>query len=307
MNLLLVSIALLWAVVNVCESQLLSTVSPKEFLNIFFILYQQTKFSQCDRITQHGYPCENYTLTTVDGYRLTMFRIPYSKRGNYVNSTSRPAVLMMHCLLCSSDIWILSGPNDALPYLLADEGYDVWLGNARGNVYSESHVKLSPAMQTFWEFSLDEIGQIDVPAKIDFILKETNSQSLHYVGYSQGTAVFMIFISSKPEYSAKLKSTHLLAPAIYLCHMQSSFPLLVSPFFGRPNELSSIYGTLPVYELYALMRSIVPAICKQYESECVNILNFVGGWDSPYLNRVSTETYSQFDKPNQIFSPDPTA
>jgi hypothetical protein len=46
-------------------------------------------------------------------------------------------------------------------YVLADLGYDVWLGNYRGNTYSRKHINpdkfptdaISPSDQSFWEFS----------------------------------------------------------------------------------------------------------------------------------------------------------
>ena len=38
-------------------------------------------------------------------------------------------------------------------YMLADLGYDVWLGNARGNTYSRSHVNITADDPEFWKFT----------------------------------------------------------------------------------------------------------------------------------------------------------
>lgn len=38
-------------------------------------------------------------------------------------------------------------------YTLANEGYDVWLGNFRGNIYSKRHESLHPKEFDFWDWS----------------------------------------------------------------------------------------------------------------------------------------------------------
>lgn len=41
----------------------------------------------------------------------------------------------------------------------------------------------------FSSCSFDEMAKYDLPATIDFILKKTGQDKLHYVGHSQGTTI----------------------------------------------------------------------------------------------------------------------
>lgn len=64
-------------------------------------------------IIQNGYPAETHTVTTADGYILTMHRIPYSPTSNSTE-TPRPVVFLQHGLLSSSVDWVIMGPGKGL-------------------------------------------------------------------------------------------------------------------------------------------------------------------------------------------------
>lgn len=106
-------------------------------------------------------------------------------------------------------------------YLLYDQGYDVWMGNARGNTYSRNHVKYNENQQQFWDFSFHELAVFDLPASIDYVLHETNHTSLHYIGHSQGTTSFFILGSERPEYMKKIFLMQALAPIVFFRHCKS--------------------------------------------------------------------------------------
>lgn len=74
---------------------------------------------------------------------------------------------------------------DFLGYVLSDLGYDVWMGNARGNRYSKNHTSLNSDYVEFWDFTFHEMGKYDLPANIDYILANTGYDQLHYIGHSQ--------------------------------------------------------------------------------------------------------------------------
>lgn len=88
-------------------------------------------------------------------------------KGN--DTGKRTPVYLQHGVLDSSLTWILNFPHQSLAYLLADEGYDVWLGNSRGNQFSMAHVEYTIEDDEFWEFSWDEMGLYDLPAMLNFV------------------------------------------------------------------------------------------------------------------------------------------
>lgn len=156
-----------------------------------------------------------------------MHRITFSPRQpKNINVSRKQPVFLMHGLLGSSSSFVMMGPYKGLAYLLADRGYDVWLGNARGNTYSRKHVRHNPdgdrsERRNFWDNSWHEIGVIDLPTKIDYILDTTNFKRLHYVGHSQGTTSFFVMASELPEYNDKIISMQALAPVAFMSKLYS--------------------------------------------------------------------------------------
>lgn len=41
--------------------------------------------------------------------------------------------------------WLLNPPDQTLPLILADQGFDVWIANTRGTRFSRKHVILDPS------------------------------------------------------------------------------------------------------------------------------------------------------------------
>lgn len=132
-----------------------------------------------------------------------------------------------------------------LGYLLADQGYDVWMSNARGNYYSRKHVSIDPDDGgKFWKFSWHEIGYYDLPASIDYILEKSGKEKIHYIAHSQGTAIFYVMASSKPEYNSKISLMQSLAPVAYTSHMKSKFIRFVAPYSPTLEVSIKIFGYL---------------------------------------------------------------
>ena len=93
-------------------------------------------------------------------------------------------------------------------------GYDVWMMNIRGTSYSRKHLKLEDCINCdkYWNFTHHESALEDYSASIDFILQETNSTEVIFVGYSMATAQYLMLLSEKPEYNKKIKGGFLLGP-----------------------------------------------------------------------------------------------
>ena len=94
-----------------------------------------------------------------------MFRI---FNNSILNGQKAPAVFMQHGLFSLSDCWLVRGKELAPAFQLARAGYDVYLGNNRGNFYSNKNIHIADtSSEAFNDFSFVEYGKYDLPTQID--------------------------------------------------------------------------------------------------------------------------------------------
>eukprot|EP00250_Pteridium_aquilinum_P026771 c33565_g1_i1 orf=187-1359(+) len=166
-----------------------------------------------------GYPCLEYKVTTDDGFILGVQRVPYGRTKNA--RVLHPPVFLQHGLFQGGDTWFENSPEQSLGFILADAGFDVWVGNVRGTRWSHGHVSLPKHAKEFWDWSFDELALSDLPAMLELVHNETQSQ-VYYVGHSQGTIMaFAAF--TEPRVINMIAAAALLSPIAFLSNITSPF------------------------------------------------------------------------------------
>ncbi|XP_042311950.1 lysosomal acid lipase/cholesteryl ester hydrolase-like [Sceloporus undulatus] len=252
------------------------TVDPECFLNVSEI------------IQYHGYPSEEHHVETEDGYILTIFRIPHG-RYNFTNKGSKPTVFLQHCILGDASHWVSNQPSNSLGFILADAGYDVWLGNSRGNTYSSNHSTLKSSEKKFWKFSFHEMGYYDVPAAINFILNKTRQQQLYYVGHSEGTAMGFIAFSTWPKLAERIKVFFALGPVTTVTF--ATTPVVKLAQFSE-TMLYILFGNKGLLPYPTYLRRPIAKFCTHLPGLCANILSFICGYNIPNLNMSRLDVYA---------------
>lgn len=173
-------------------------------------------------LKKHNYKSVKYSIETEDGYILETFRIfPRNKTKHYHNGQP---VYLQHGVFCSSEAFISGGLNRSIVYLLADNGYDVWVPNSRGGMYSRKHTKYTTKDPEYWNFTFEEQGLYDQRAVINFIIKETGFQKVHFWSHSMGGTQMMATLTLDPDFYRKhLLSAILTGPVFRFDTTQSPF------------------------------------------------------------------------------------
>jgi len=245
----------------------------------------------CTVALKRGYPCETHMVVTEDGYILNMHRIPWGKHGN--TADVKPPVLLQHGLMCSSEDWVINPPGQALAFLLSDAGYDVWMGNYRGNYYSHDHTTLDPDEEEYWHFSWDEMGKYDLPACYDHILETTGQDQLFHIGHSMGTTGFWVAMNERPEYNEKIKGAFMLAPVASTDNMKSPIHL-ISPYADDIQWLLEFIGTGEFLPTTKFLNWVGGIVCddetKWIPEICENVLFLIAGYDEAKFNMSMLST-----------------
>lgn len=159
-----------------------------------------------DMCTQQGYTVQSHSVTTKDGYILKLFRLGKEK------ISQGPPVLLVHGMTQTSNTYIVNKTSTAPAFALANQDFDVWLLNTRGNCYSRHHTELKPENPKYWDWTAYDISVKDIPATFDYILNNTGYKKINYVGNSQGGHVLLNCLSYLPEYNDKVGIASLLCP-----------------------------------------------------------------------------------------------
>lgn len=184
-----------------------------------------------------------------------------------------------HGLLTNSELFLLgSEKNKNLPYLLVDLGYEVWLGNNRGNKYSRKHLKLSVSDKRYWNYSLDEFALYDIPDTLRYIQTYySHGTKIMYVGFSQGCLQLFASLSLNPHLNQSISLFVGLSPAIIPRDL--SHTLLKLIVNKTANDNSFLYGLFGE-------RAILPSVSfwcwimgpDLYQQVVDRLLRFLFGW-----------------------------
>jgi len=224
-------------------------------------------------IQNKGYPVETHEVATADGYVLTVHRIP--RQG-------KPVVFLQHGLEDASHGWVMNFPTTSLGFLMYDNEFDVWLGNSRGNVYSQGHVTYNSSQEKFWEFSFDEMARYDLPVQINYVLNLTGATKLVYVGHSQGTLQAFISFSIDKQLASRVALFIALAPVAFVGHVKSKLLLPLAKL--TDEQIYLLEGRLGFPSNVHESNQRLGSLCSQLPKVCQEFFCGLFGCDASNWN-----------------------
>ncbi|KAM3183753.1 hypothetical protein ACTXT7_009753 [Hymenolepis weldensis] len=248
-------------------------------------------------IESKGYQADEYIIESQDKYYLTLHRIRTKNAPQ-----NQKVVLLQHGLLDSAHTWINNLANESLGFILADSGFDVFLGNSRGSTYSQRHAYLDPSDDAFWAFSWDEMAKYDLPAFIAFILEKTSVNKIYYVGHSQGAQIALAKFNVDAALRDRIAAFVALAPVAYLGNIRSPIHYIV-PFcksfqmaryiLGGKGRFLPSNGLIQFLSLFLCGggQQIVGNYARFPSSVCENFIFMLAGYDPANTNATRLPVY----------------
>lgn len=233
---------------------------------------------------------------TDDGYLLNMQRLTQDDMESRKHGKKKVPVLLIHGLMQDCESFLCCGQQHSLASILVQQGYDVWLGNNRGNRYSNSHVEVSSDSVDYWNFSIDHLANFDLPAMVRCILQTVNGHDNNsndsyptnaptvvdkvvVIGFSQGSAQTLLGLSTSQYLQTHVSLFIALSPPIklkgfnstYLASLVTAFPAVVSMLFGRKAMFAKVLNIKNILTPHMFSNLVSRAMFFLFKWRCDNI------------------------------------
>lgn len=222
-------------------------------------------------VAVHGYKCQEIDVTTDDGFILSVQRIPKGRNGR--GGAGKPPVIIQHGVLVDGATWLLNSADKNLPFILADNGFDVWIANTRGTRFSRRHTSMDPRSSKFWNWSWDELVAHDLPAVFNYVYGQTR-QKINYVGHSLGTLLALASLS-QGKLVDQVKSVALLSPVAYLSHMSTPLGVVGARTFA--GEITKTFGLAEFDPKGKPVDQLLDFLCAYPGVHCYDLLAALTG------------------------------
>jgi pimeloyl-ACP methyl ester carboxylesterase len=162
-----------------------------------------------DKFSKRPQAFESHLATTLDGWKLSLFRYKPASVGK-----GKAPVILCHGLSYNAYFWDIDDEHSLAQYLAAS-GYDTWSVSLRGagrstksglsvirniiTVTANMEDLPNQIAQTSFDFdkinwTVDDHATFDVPAIIDYVKKTTGSSRVNWVGHSMGGMLMYAYL-----------------------------------------------------------------------------------------------------------------
>lgn len=262
----------------------------KTTINIFLLLqlitinlsisHLELPYFYKEYIESFGHKLEEHQVTTEDGYILTLWHLAPNS-----SVDKNKVVYFQHGFTCTAWVFFQMEEN-SLPFLLLDQGYDVWLGNSRGTIFSLDHISkdYKKANGDYWDFSMDENVIYDLPASMEYVRQTTGASKINYIGHSQGTTVFIMLYMHNPSYLESSINKFIGLGTVPNIAYSKSLPMTI---------LDKIYDVLKMVKPLSKaigfsdnQRSILSGACEKAGNLCLNSFEKLASLTPTYRAKI---------------------
>ena len=185
-------------------------------------------------ITRSGYKYEEHISEATDGYLTHLTRVvnPLADRSQLkpypiVFFHGGASDLNVYLWASAKEHWPEKYPrsyrddgpitslNRSVVFMLANNGFDVWLVNTRGSINNQKRKpfnKLNKKKRGYWDYSFDDIIEYELGNQLNAVLKHSKSEKVSIFCFSFSTILLLSFLGQNEQF-AKNKVHKLIVQA----------------------------------------------------------------------------------------------